>query len=46
MFDELKEVKYFREVTDSYNSYRVLNVKCFKVKKLNVQRVFKKQRRI
>ena len=43
MFDELKEVKYFREVTDSY---RVLNVKCFKVKKLKVQRVFKKQRRI
>ena len=30
MFDELNEVKYFREVTDSY---RVLNVKYFKVKK-------------
>ena len=30
MFDELKEVKYFREVADSY---RVLNVKYFKVKK-------------
>ena len=38
MFDELKEVKYFKEVTDSDRALQW--------KKLNVQRVFKKQSRI
>ena len=41
MFDKLKEVKNFKEITDfSYNFY---NVKYFKEK--NIWRVFKKQRR-
>ena len=41
MFDELKEVKWFNEITD-FRSLVMLNT----LKKQNVYRVFKKQKHI
>ena len=41
MFGELKEVKYFKEIAD-FKSLLMLNI----LKKLNVWRVSKKQRRM